>query len=219
MIEYPLAFSQLSLKIKNKILDVGSSNSVFPLFLASLGCQVFAIDIDKKVLELKNYAKRLGCLELIAEIEDATRLSYPNKFFDNITAISTIEHIIPKDDGDIRAIKEISRTLKDGGKAIITVPYNKEFEVEWVRGKIDNHFFLMRKYDETSIYKRLVEPSGLQLINKIYFGESIKFSKIWYNSPLSIFAFTSPLFVGSFIISRTGTQGSQGVCLTLKKVI
>jgi hypothetical protein len=40
MIEYPLAFSQLKLKGKNLILDVGSSDSIFPIFLASLGHHV-----------------------------------------------------------------------------------------------------------------------------------------------------------------------------------
>jgi hypothetical protein len=37
IVEYPLAFSQLGLGKKDLILDVSSSDSVFPVFLASWG--------------------------------------------------------------------------------------------------------------------------------------------------------------------------------------
>lgn len=217
MIEYPLAFSQLELREKNLILDVGSSDSVFPIFLAYLGHQVYAIDIDRRVLKLRDYAQKIGTSNLIVEIQDVTKLPYPDNFFDKITAISTLEHVLPVNDGDIKAIREIARTLKNGGQAIITVPYNEKFEVKWSRKKLGGHLSLMRKYDKTSIHERLVKHSGLCLVNWIFFGESIKFSKIWYNSPFCIFAFSSPFFAKSFMGFGVNSKRSQGVCLSFKK--
>jgi ubiquinone/menaquinone biosynthesis C-methylase UbiE len=58
-------------------------------------------------------------------------MPFPNNFFNKITAISSVEHILPIEDGDIKAFREIARTLKVGGKAIITVPYKSEFSQEW----------------------------------------------------------------------------------------
>jgi hypothetical protein len=121
------------------------------------------------------------------------------------------------EDGDTRAITEIARTLKDGGQAIITIPCHKKFEIKWSRKMMNDHLFLTRRYDKTSIYKRLVKPSNLQLTNWIFFGESIEFSNIWYNSPFCIFAFPSPFFAASFIDFGVSLKEPQGVCLTFKK--
>jgi len=217
MIEYPLAFSQLELREKNLILDVGSSDSVFPIFLASLGHQVYAIDIDRKVLRLRDYAKKIGTSNLVVEIQDVTKLPYSDSFFDKITAISTLEHVLPVNDGDIKAIREIARTLKSGGQAIITVPYDKKIEVKWSRKKLGGYLSLIRKYNKISIHERLVKPSDLHLVNWIFFGESIRFSKIWYNSPFCIFAFSSPFFAKSFMSFGVNSNRSQGICLSFRK--
>ncbi|MEM2912313.1 MAG: class I SAM-dependent methyltransferase [Candidatus Bathyarchaeia archaeon] len=218
MMEYPLVFSQLELKKKDTILDVGSSDSIFPIFLAYLGHKVYSIDIDPKVLNLKNYAKRIGDIDLTVDVQDVTKLRYPDNFFDKITAISTLEHVLPIANGDVRAMGEISRTLKNGGQAVITVPYNKRFMIEWSRKKIDGHFSVIRKYDESSIYDRLVKPSsGLRLTNRIFFAEFVKFSKIWYKSPFCIFAFASPFFAKFFINFGVNIDRPQGVCLCFKK--
>ena len=118
IVEYPLAFSQLELGKRSLILDVGSADSIFPVFLASLGHSVHAIDIDQKVLQLEGYAAKLGTPNLIAAVRDVTKLQYPDNFFDKITAISSIEHVLPIKNGDVKATKEIARTLRIGGRQL-----------------------------------------------------------------------------------------------------
>lgn len=216
IVEYPLAFSQLELGKRNLILDVGSSDSILPVFLASLGHSVHAIDIDQKVLKLEGYATKLGTPNLVAAIQDITKLQYPDNFFDKITAISSIEHVLPIKNGDVKATKEIARTLRIGGQAIITVPYGENFEVKWSYSKMNGHFSLIRKYDEIAIGERLVRPSRLLLERRIFFGESVEFSKIWYNSPFSFFAFSAPFFAELFM-DIGDPRSPQGVCLSLRK--
>jgi SAM-dependent methyltransferase len=215
-IEYPLVSSQLEFGKNDLVLDVGSSDSVFPVFLASSGYKVYALDIDRKVLRLEGYARKLRTRNLVVVTQDVTKLSYPDNFFDRITAISSIEHVLPVKDGDIKAIREIARTLKVGGQAIITVPYGDSYMVRWSYSRMSGHFSLMREYDENALYKRLAEPSRLLLRNKTYFGESVRFSRIWYSSPCSFFAFPAPFF-SKFFMGFKNLKKPQGVCLSFRK--
>ena len=57
VIEYSLTFILLSLRKGDRILDLGSSDSIFPIYLAAKGCETFTIDINRKVGELRKLAK------------------------------------------------------------------------------------------------------------------------------------------------------------------
>jgi SAM-dependent methyltransferase len=71
---------------------------------------------------------------------DVRNAPFPNSFFDQIVAVSTIEHVgqeeVP-DNGDIVAMGELSRILKERGKMLITFPFASKYSLK--RG---------RNYDE-----------------------------------------------------------------------
>lgn len=216
--EYSLVCSQLGLEKDELVLDVGSLDSTFPVFLASLGHHVYATDVDRKVLKLEGYASKLGISSnLRAEIQDAVNLSYANSFFRKITAVSTLEHVLPVRDGDTRAIKEIARVLQPGGRAVITIPYGKKFDSVWRRNRMSGHTSLMRRYDKVSIHERIVKPSSLRVTEKVYFGESVGCAKIWYNSPLCWLGVVSPFLAHFSLKSTQSPETAQGVCLCLQK--
>lgn len=112
-LEDPLVFNNLKLDRGLTLLDIGSSSTIFPLFVCSKGIRVWATDIDDSVLKLKENAEKLGIINFRTEIQDARNLSYPDNYFDRVSAISTIEHI--PNDGDSLSVKEMSRVLKPGG--------------------------------------------------------------------------------------------------------
>jgi ubiquinone/menaquinone biosynthesis C-methylase UbiE len=112
-LEDPLVSNNLKLERGLTLLDIGSSSTTFPLFIASKGVQVLATDIDDSVLKLREVAKKLEIANFCAEIQDARNLSYPDNHFNRVCAISTLEHI--PNDGDSLAVKEMSRVLKKGG--------------------------------------------------------------------------------------------------------
>ena len=60
VLEYSIVFDIFSPNKEVKILDIGSLNSVFPLYLASKGAEVYAIDINEKVMGLKGLCNKLG---------------------------------------------------------------------------------------------------------------------------------------------------------------
>lgn len=163
-LEDHVVFNNSELDCGFTLLDIGSSNTIFLLFAASKGMRVWATVIDDSVLELRGDAEKLKVANFCAEIQDARNLSYIYKFFDRVSVISTLEYI--PNDGDSKAVKEMSRVLSRG-IMVITVLYGT-FEEERQR-----HIgYFQRVYNEEDIYKRLIEPSGLEIEQIKYFGET-----------------------------------------------
>ncbi|MEM5807829.1 MAG: class I SAM-dependent methyltransferase [Candidatus Aenigmatarchaeota archaeon] len=108
---------------KLKILDVGCAESDLPIQLATIGYEVYGIDINEYPYTHPNFKFVKG---------DITNTKFPNNFFDCVTAVSTIEHIgvaaygaKESESADILAIKEIHRILKPKGKLLITLPFGR----------------------------------------------------------------------------------------------
>jgi hypothetical protein len=124
----------------------------------------------------------------------------------------------------------MSRVLKKGGSMVITVPFGS-FEEERQRGVS----YFQRVYDQEDIYKRLIEPSGLDVVKIEFFGETkYNFMKYWGMIPSLLripFLWAQPIFSKLFLnkiekkcVNDLSLHGKRifmrtgGVCLTLKKV-
>jgi SAM-dependent methyltransferase len=121
---------------KATVLDVGSAGSGLVKAIGDFGkrWQVLGIDLEP------------GCDATM----DARSMGFADATFDQVISISTIEHI----DGDMKAMQEISRILKRGGSAVITVPYGK--------GKKPEH----RIYDRDALSKL---AAGLSIVKKEFY--------------------------------------------------
>ena len=112
--------------------------------------------------------------DLFFESEDARNLSYPNNWFDLVTAISTIEHI----EEDSKAMEEIGRVLKEGGTAFLTLPFSIDGYSKLFRDRSSytstyegKPCFFEHEYDEEALATRIIEPSDLVLKDLRYVGE------------------------------------------------
>jgi SAM-dependent methyltransferase len=113
-----------------------------------------------------------------ANIADATNLPYRDNSVDDIISISVIEHI--NGSGDSSAIAEMWRTLKPGGKLVLTFPIKRAYEEEFrddnayglnVDQKNGKYFF-QRYYDQPTIDKRILSMvPGHEIVNTEIFGE------------------------------------------------
>jgi SAM-dependent methyltransferase len=214
-VEYPWVVNNLSAAEEYTILDLGSSScSLLALLLAKRReYTVFVTDMDERVQKHRELAGRLGLSDqieakrLLIEKQDATSLTYPDESFDRVTAVSVLEHMPGKE--DTKAVKELSRVLKAGGLALLTVPYNYKYKETFVSKDVyqtaysGKPLFYQRHYDNSSLNERLIEPSGL-IIKKIeYFGEpGLRFERLWDMLPLStkaLFSWMRPLFSTLFI--------------------
>jgi len=108
-----------------ELLDIGSSDSMFPGIVADKGFAVTCLD---------PIAKLAGDPRVRFVEGDIRKTGIPDRQFDVITCISTLEHIglpgrygITDADpcGERSAMTEMHRLLKPGGKLILTVPFGQ----------------------------------------------------------------------------------------------
>ncbi len=225
--EYGIPLKWLSEKLNkhSKILDIGSSSTIWPvLLLQKFGCQVYATDIDITHLEnQKHYLYNVGKLDemgksFIVENQDATNMTYEDNKFDVVCSISAIEHIPAE--GDIRAVEEAERVLKPGGIFILTAPFSSKFG----ESTTDHyHHGYEKRYDLNAIENRFSSAHGLVrdkllFINGIH-EDSDAISEFWYKHALykqlgKISMFFSLLM---FNVSEEPTQQSKGFMAMYRK--
>lgn len=171
------------------VLDAGSANSVFPVYLAVKGYRVLSIDIEhRRVAEQAQRQSRLegkyfasGALRF--ERQDVRALTLADASFDAVTAISMIEHI--PDAGDIEAVREMARVTKPGGQLIITVPYGPAY---YPGRPPQSTRETQRIYDDATLTQRLIAPSGMReqarwyIVNRGFDFER----KIWRRIPAKV---------------------------------
>ncbi|MGC8971275.1 MAG: class I SAM-dependent methyltransferase [bacterium] len=108
-----------SIDKNTKVLEIGCGTGNYIIALNSLtNCQAWGIDISEEMLSIaKSRTDRVNF-----KLSDATRLDFPNEFFDFVFSVNVIHHI-----EDHRVYyEEAYRVLKCGGR-IVTVT-----DSEWI---------------------------------------------------------------------------------------
>jgi len=100
-------FNGKSLK-KMRLLDVGCSSGIITNYLSKSSGKVYGVDIDRRAMQL---AKKVQSKNLTFKIGDATRLSFPENYFD-VVICNHVYYYIKK---QAKLASEIYRVLKPGG--------------------------------------------------------------------------------------------------------
>jgi SAM-dependent methyltransferase len=124
IVEYPFAVNELrGLAEGSRVVVVGCYGDMLTTLLPSLGLSVVGIDIKEFPLSYPNFSFKQS---------DLRHIDLPDGSFDAAAAISTIEHVGLFDgdpEGDHKAVAELRRLLKPGGRLIITVPFAADAHV------------------------------------------------------------------------------------------
>lgn len=97
--------------------------------------QLVGLDNDKESIKIAKTRLREEKVKIV--YGDITDLPFPSNNFDVVILSEVLEHI----DDDLKALEEIRRVLKNGGKLILTVP-NKSYPFLWdPLNWILEHFF------------------------------------------------------------------------------
>lgn len=182
--EYECVWSGGNFREGDAVLDIGSPK-LLALYLADrVGAEVWATDISDSFVEemtLARHVKGVAPTRLHIEIEDGRDLSYDDRSFDTVYAISVVEHI--PEAGDTECLRESERVLKPGGTCLVTVPFRPESSIDYVDADTelgwrdfttqsdDGRVFFQRVYDEHDLHERLVAPSRLRLRSIRFIGE------------------------------------------------
>lgn len=161
-------------------IDVGCGTGIQSIRLASLGYKVLGIDIAEKLIErarIKLYKARNRdrFLDVDFFIADAQSLPFGDSIADCINCCGPTLNFIPN---WRKALSEISRCLRPGGKLLLEVEGKWNLDLFWEI--INGIFFNLLKYDETLIeaLTHTCPPWDIgHLINysyKLESGESIR---------------------------------------------
>ena len=138
VVEYPWVLSQLS-KDKSRLLDAGSALNFQEIIentkLADKDITIFTLVPENKAFWKKGISYHYG---------DLRHLPFKDNWFDEIVSISTLEHvgmdnrIYTKKSSTQqvaleakKAVKELIRTLRAGGKFLASVGFGKRQLIEW----------------------------------------------------------------------------------------
>ncbi len=157
MIEYSFVIGKLASLERGKVLDVGcvARLNFLPATLASIGWEVYGIDMRQFKFKFPNFHFVLG---------DITRTDFTDSFFDAVYAVSTLEHLglsgrygISKYDpeGDAKAVREIRRILRDGGRLLVTLPYGKE-KRQTTLNRVYNRDSLVELFSDWEIQDKVI---------------------------------------------------------------
>lgn len=102
-----------------KVLDAGCGIGLNTFLAARKGLNIIGIDNDKKkILSARKMLSKTNYKNISFVYGDITRLKYKNRTFDAVICFEVLEHI----KNDKKALYEISRILKKGGKLFFSTP-------------------------------------------------------------------------------------------------
>ena len=152
-----------SVDLKNKVVaDLGAGTGFISLKVAEKADIVFSVDASKNMLmELNKSAQGLGLKNIYPITGDLESLPLFDNSVDIVFINMALHHVVNPD----RAIKEMRRILKDGGKVIITDV--NEHDGEWAIDEMNdvwlgfNYKDLEKWYEEAEFKDIDIKDTGL----------------------------------------------------------
>jgi len=136
----------------HRMVDLGSGTGATTLWLQKFG-PIKAVDESPLAL---SYCRRRGLKDLTRS--DLERIKLPSGSFNAAFALDILEHI--RDDR--KALREIHRILKPGGKLLITAP-----AYQWLFSEHDEVCHHYRRYTLSGMTTK-VEQAGFKVLRKSY---------------------------------------------------
>jgi ubiquinone/menaquinone biosynthesis C-methylase UbiE len=134
----------------NRVLDVGSGSGAG---LSLLPKNIFSVGLENSERSANVSAQNLGVIVVVA---DASRLPFADAAFDVVSMLEVLEHI-PISKVDL-CLSEINYVMRDGGTAVISVPFgawiSKLADPAWIFGH--------RHYSKTAL-RELMFRAGLMV--------------------------------------------------------
>jgi len=170
---YDVALAYNTVDFKNKIVcEVGARDGLCGSYLTSIADKVYVSDYFKEwgygtIHDLGQldfwsfiWKQAAPCSEkIVCEYQNVLHLSYSDEMFDVVIATHVINYLNMQFlDGDIMGMKELVRICKPGGYIMISLivgPIHESCQGTYV-------------YSNETLFERVINPSGCELLNKTY---------------------------------------------------
>lgn len=155
------------LKIHGRVLDIGCAFGFLLKRLKPYFNEFYGVDISD--FAIKEAKKQFPSAQYKETDLDIDELSYPDNYFNLITALDVLEHTKSLSE----SLEKIVKKLKKGGYLIISLPIS-----DTLAGKIFNFFDTDKSHISVPAKKELfsiIEKSDLKIIKKNYFLNMIFF--------------------------------------------
>lgn len=110
-----------------KVLDVGSGNGYVLSKYAKEGAETYGVDVTPTAIELCRKRFELLGLKGDFRVADAENLPFENDTFDCVCSMGVLHHVPDTE----RAVKEILRVLKPGGRLIVMFYHRNSAKYRW----------------------------------------------------------------------------------------
>lgn len=161
------------------VLDLACGEGYNTRILARKGAKVTGVDFSTKLLDLAKMEEAKKSLGIGYNFSDATDLSsFPDNYFDVVTCFMALMDIRNYE----RAVSEVSRVLKNGGRFIFSIPHPC-FEVDVDKGNrisMTARYFrtgeepvhwrmerLLKPFETTSFHRTLTDYFNVLFKNKL----------------------------------------------------
>jgi ubiquinone/menaquinone biosynthesis C-methylase UbiE len=115
----------------NKVIEIGCGNGYFSRALVKRGAKVTALDASSKMIAIASAEEKKKPLGIVCLVRDAARLQgIKSGSFDIAVANMMLMDVLNVE----KAIKEIGRVLKPGGKLVFSISIRRSCSM--VRGEI-----------------------------------------------------------------------------------
>jgi SAM-dependent methyltransferase len=127
LFELPETVAALDVVRGERVLDLASPKMA-AVALAKAGARVTSVDLlESEIATWRDLAGHVPGLDF--QVADGRRLPFADETFDHAYSISAIEHIA--EDGDFRALAELARVVRPGGRIVVTVPFDTVYREDW----------------------------------------------------------------------------------------
>ncbi|GAF88294.1 unnamed protein product, partial [marine sediment metagenome] len=156
--ETPAVLAACGIDPKKRYLSVGAWHCSATYIIGQVA-EIHALDVNGSVTDwLENEFKLHWPKKVkVVVVKEKGVLPYPDRSFDVVISVSSIEHGIEEE--DINTAKECGRVLKRRGRFVLTTEFGPKF-VDYdpvVGGRI---------YDEKALEERIVKPSGCRWVGE-----------------------------------------------------
>jgi len=168
--EMCMAITFSGVSSNSTVLGVGESSTLLSFYLASMGAQVYTLDLNTDLIQNANHVAGEMGWRLFNLHGDAADLPFPTAAFDHVLSICVLEHIQEQR----QAVQEMARVLKPRGILALTFDY----------GYLAPHCLGFLSPEE--VEARIIQPSGLEVLGNRHFSES-PWQEDWHGAWGSLF--------------------------------